>query len=434
MLPGVFPHAGDQARNRCDRTPAWHWGRGPASGPVACRSKKPGLRLQGRLWTVKRHVRPGCDFNPAAPHAITGQDSHKRVMDMWDSVVEAIPIPGILVDQNGRIRESNVAARLLFSDQINGRHYIAALRQPSILDALEQALASGETTSAQFLAANERGDVAFEATCTPVGDTGHVLACFEDRTAMEEAGQMRRDFVANVSHELRTPLTALVGFVETLRGTARDDAQVRERFLGIMAREANRMNRLVADLLSLSRVEAEERLRPTDPVQLPAVVRSAVSALGPLADEHDVHVTTSGLDADLAVPGDADQLAQVATNLVENAIKYSGPGATVDVSVQSTDAHPMIQGDAALLIVSDTGAGIDMLHVPRLTERFYRIDSHRSREMGGTGLGLAIVKHIVNRHRGRLRIESEMGRGSRFSVVLPRDEDHVPHESPDELS
>ena len=355
-------------------------------------------------------------------------------MDMWDSVVEAIPIPGILVDQDGRVRESNAAARRLFSDQINGRHYIAALRQPSILDALEQALASGETTSAQFLAANERGDVAFEATCTPVGGTGHVLACFEDRTAMEEAGQMRRDFVANVSHELRTPLTALLGFVETLRGTARDDAQVRERFLGIMAREANRMNRLVADLLSLSRVEAEERLRPTDQVQLPAVVRAAVSALGPLADEHDVHVTTSGLDADLAVPGDVDQLSQVATNLVENAIKYSGPGATVDVSVQSTDAHPMIQGDAALLTVSDTGAGIDMHHVPRLTERFYRIDSHRSREMGGTGLGLAIVKHIVNRHRGRLRIESEMGRGSRFSVVLPRDEARVPHESPDELS
>lgn len=355
-------------------------------------------------------------------------------MDMSDSVVEAIPIPGILVDQEGRIRESNVAARRLFSDQINGRHYIAALRQPSILDALEQALASAETTSAQFLAADQRGDVAFEVTCTPVGDTGHVLACFEDCTAMEEAEQMRRDFVANVSHELRTPLTALLGFVETLRGTARDDAEVRDRFLGIMEREANRMNRLVADLLSLSRVEAEERLRPTDPVQLSAVVRSVVSALGPLAAEHEVHVTTSGLDGDLTVPGDADQLEQVATNLVENAIKYSGPGAAVDVSVQSTDAHPMIQGDAALLVVSDTGVGIDMLHVPRLTERFYRIDSHRSREMGGTGLGLAIVKHIVNRHRGRLRIESETGRGSRFSVVLPRDEARVPHESPDELS
>ena len=355
-------------------------------------------------------------------------------MDMWDSVVEAIPIPGILVDQNGRILESNAAARQLFSDQINDRHYIAALRQPSILDALEQALASGETTSAQFLAADERGDVTFEATCTPVGDTGHVLACFEDRTAMEEAGQMRRDFVANVSHELRTPLTALLGFIETLRGTARDDTTVRERFLGIMEREASRMNRLVGDLLSLSRLEAEERLRPTDPVQLPAVVRSAVHALGPLAAEHEVHVTTSGLDGDFTVLGDADQLAQVATNLVENAIKYSGPGANVDVSVQSTDAHPMIQGDAALLVVSDTGAGIDMFHVPRLTERFYRVDSHRSREMGGTGLGLAIVKHIVNRHRGRLRIESETGKGSRFSVVLPRGEARERHENSDELS
>ncbi|MYF88212.1 MAG: PAS domain-containing protein [Boseongicola sp. SB0676_bin_33] len=353
---------------------------------------------------------------------------------MWGSVVEAIPIPGLLIDRNGRIRESNAAVRRLFSDQINGRHYVAALRQPSLLDALERALAAGETTSAQFLAADERGDVAFEATCTPVGDTGHVLACFEDRTAMEDAGQMQRDFVANVSHELRTPLTALLGFIETLRGTARDDAAVRERFLGIMEREARRMNRLVGDLLSLSRVEAEERLQPTDPVQLPAVVRSVVNALGPLAAEHDVRVSVSGLECDFSVPGDVDQLAQVATNLVENAIRHSGPGASVDVSVQLVDAHPMVQRDAALLVVSDTGAGIDAFHVPRLTERFYRVDSHRSRGMGGTGLGLAIVKHIVSRHRGRFRIESETGKGSRFSVVLPRDVAHARHENSDELS
>ena len=194
------------------------------------------------------------------------------------------------------------------------------------------------------------------------------------------------------------------------------------------------MNRLVADLLSLSRVEAEERLQPTDPVQLSAVVQSVVNALGPLAAEHDVQVTTAGLDVDLAVPGDADQLAQVATNLIENAIKYSGPGAAVGVSVLSTDAHPMIQGDAALLLVSDNGVGIDSLHIPRLTERFYRIDSHRSSEIGGTGLGLAIVKHIVNRHRGRLRVESEVGMGSSFLVVLPRGEAHARLESPDELS
>ncbi len=355
-------------------------------------------------------------------------------MDMWESVVEAISIPGILVDPSGRIRETNAAARRLFSDQINGHHYFAALRQPSILDALEQALATGEVTSAHFVAADERGDAALEATCTPVGDTGHVLACFEDRTAMEEAGQMRRDFVANVSHELRTPLTALLGFIETLRGAARDDAAVRERFLEIMEREASRMNRLVADLLSLSLVEAEERLRPTDPVELSAVVQSVVNALGPLAAEHGVQVAISGLDGDLTVPGDTDQLAQVATNLVENAIKHSGPGAVVDVSVQSADAHPMIQDDAALLVVSDTGAGIDAFHIPRLTERFYRIDSHRSREMGGTGLGLAIVRHIVNRHRGRLRIESEPGGGSRFSVVLPLGEALARNESSGESS
>jgi two-component system phosphate regulon sensor histidine kinase PhoR len=186
-----------------------------------------------------------------------------------------------------------------------------------------------------------------------------------------------------------------------------------------MEREAGRMNRLVRDLLSLSRVEAEERLRPTDPVDLAAVLRSVVLSLRPVADEAGVTVFLEGAEAPRIVPGDADQLAQVFTNLVENAVKYSGRGATVTVTLGQPDHDPAIRGSAVAAVVADTGEGIEAVHIPRLTERFYRVDSHRSREKGGTGLGLAIVKHIVNRHRGRLKIDSTIGEGSRFTVVLP---------------
>jgi two-component system phosphate regulon sensor histidine kinase PhoR len=186
-----------------------------------------------------------------------------------------------------------------------------------------------------------------------------------------------------------------------------------------MEHEAGRMNRLVHDLLSLSRVEAEERLRPTDPVDLAAVLRSVILSLRPLADEAGVTVAVHGIDAPRIVPGDADQLAQVFTNLIENAVKYSGRGAAITVTLGQPEQDPMIRGPAVSAVVADTGEGIEAVHIPRLTERFYRVDSHRSREKGGTGLGLAIVKHIVNRHRGRLKIESRIGEGSRFAVILP---------------
>ncbi len=338
---------------------------------------------------------------------------------MSETIVEAISIPALLVESDGRIVASNGGARGLFGDAIRDRHYISALRQPGLLEAIEMALVSGETTSANYLTTEARRDITLEATCRPVGNSGALLVCFEDRTAVDEAGQMRRDFVANVSHELRTPLTALMGFIETLRGAARKDDAARDRFLGIMEKEASRMNRLVGDLLSLSRVEADERVRPTGVVDPAALATSVLNTLTPLAKEHNVTLEFQGLDEPVSIPGDPDQLSQVLTNLVENGVKYSRQGASVLVSLSRETSHPKLRGEAAILSVSDTGEGIDSLHIPRLTERFYRIDSHRSREMGGTGLGLAIVKHIVNRHRGRLLIESEPGRGSTFSVVLP---------------
>lgn len=339
---------------------------------------------------------------------------------MSNDIVNAIPFAALLIGTDGRVLIINPRAKELLGQAVEGRHYITVLRQPDLLDAVERALGEGQPTEAMLLTSVARQDVTLKATCRPVPHSGNILICFEDRTEMEGAGQIRRDFVANVSHELRTPLTALLGFIETLRGSAKNDPAAQARFLDIMQNEAERMNRLVADLLSLSGVEANERVRPTEKVNLAAIALSAISTLSTQADENNIELVAENLSEPAELPGDADQLSQVVTNLVENAIKYSGSGKRVRIRITQDDANPMVRGAATILTVTDNGEGIDPLSIPRLTERFYRIDNHRSREMGGTGLGLAIVKHIVNRHRGRLRIESEVGKGSQFSVILPR--------------
>ena len=343
------------------------------------------------------------------------------------SMIDALPMPAVAISAAERIAAANAPALRLLGDGIEGRHFATALRQPQLLEAIEACLGDRKRRVAQLLT-NDRGqDVMFRVSLAPTlfreGDAPGLLLVFEDVTHLEMAGQMRRDFVANVSHELRTPLTALLGFIETLRGPARDDPAARDRFLTIMEAEAGRMNRLVGDLLSLSRVEAAERMRPADRVALPDLLHSTLRGLAPLAEEAGVTLRAElpGEGAGPVVPGDEDQLRQVFTNLVENAIKYGGKGCEVAVELGQAAHEPRLRAPAVLVTVADTGPGIDEIHLPRLTERFYRVDSHRSREMGGTGLGLAIVKHIVNRHRGRLRIESKPGEGSRFTVVLPHD-------------
>ncbi|WP_417724979.1 ATP-binding protein [Salipiger sp.] len=336
-------------------------------------------------------------------------------------MVSAFPLPAVLVRRDERVEAVNAEASALLGEGLEGRHFITALRQPTLLDAIEGTFREGRPRVTRYLASNGRHDTTFEVSCRPVpleGGTG-VLLVFQDITHVEQIGQMRRDFVANVSHELRTPLTALLGFIETLKGPAREDAKARERFLGIMEAEAGRMERLVGDLLSLSRVEAEERVRPTEAVDLPGLVRSVLLGLGPLAAEAGVTLCADMPDKEQDVPGDPDQLRQVLVNLVENAVKYSGRGTDVTVALTRPEFQARLRGPGVVLSVTDSGPGIDPIHIPRLTERFYRIDTHRSREMGGTGLGLAIVKHIVNRHRGRLRIDSTPGQGATFSVTLP---------------
>jgi two-component system phosphate regulon sensor histidine kinase PhoR len=337
---------------------------------------------------------------------------------LTDALLQGVPLPMVLIGRDARIRRLNGPARALMGEGVEGRHYMTALRQPDVLAMVERVLEGGEAGHARHRVTGPSRDTVYRVVVFPLAGEGAGLA-FEDITDIEQAFEIRRDFVANVSHELRTPLTALLGFIETLKGAARDDPAARDRFLGIMEREAARMNRLVGDLLSLSRVEAEERVRPSERVDLAALVGSVAATLRGMAATAGVTVQVVLPEEPVEVPADPDQLTQVLHNLIENAIKYGATGGRVAVDLRQDAFVPALRGPGATVTVADFGDGIDPIHLPRLTERFYRVDSHRSREKGGTGLGLAIVKHIVNRHRGRLKIESEKGRGSRFSVTLP---------------
>lgn len=338
-------------------------------------------------------------------------------MAMVHPLLDALPMPAMTVDAEGRIGQMNAGARSLFGNDRTGMHYITALRQPALLDAIEQVGRDGHRRQARYLGHDGARDTTWQVSVARAGED--ILASFEDVTAVEEAGQMRRDFVANVSHELRTPLTALLGFIETLRGPARDDATARDRFLGIMESEAGRMARLVEDLLSLSRVEQDERVRPMEEVDLTRLARDTAMSLEHVAAKSGLAIELIAPDAQLIVPGDLRQLRQVLTNLTENAMKYGVGGEKIQLILTGPQQETALRGPGIRLSVRDYGEGIAAHHIARLTERFYRVDSHRSREIGGTGLGLAIVKHIVNRHRGRLRIESILGGGSTFTVILP---------------
>ncbi|MFN0115762.1 MAG: ATP-binding protein [Paracoccaceae bacterium] len=337
-------------------------------------------------------------------------------------LLAGIPMPAFLIASGERVTLANAASQALFGQPIEGKTAATFLRHPAFLNALDATL-STRTVNRVRLTLPGRGagelSVLVHVAPVPAPGGGGALVTFEDQTALDRAEAIRRDFVANVSHELRTPLTALVGFIETLRGAAREDPAARDRFLSIMEREAGRMIRLVNDLLSLSKVEADERVRPSDPTDITGLLKSAILALRPQAEAAGLAVDLHAPPEPFVVPGDPDQLTQVFHNLIENAIKYAGSGGAVMLRVTRIGRDPFLRGPAVQIEVADRGEGIDAVHLPRLTERFYRVDSHRSREKGGTGLGLAIVKHIVSRHRGRLRIESEPGKGSNFIVLLP---------------
>ncbi len=337
--------------------------------------------------------------------------------ESFPNLIAALPLPTIFIGLDDRVLASNSPAEVILGTDLAGRHYITALRQPTLIEAIAKARDQSEPEISRFTGRDGDQDTVYRVHVARAGDI--IVLSFEDQTDAANIGQMRREFVANVSHELRTPLTALMGFIETLGGAARNDPEARDRFLRIMEAEASRMTRLVDDLLSLSRVEEDERVRPRDYVDLAALLSSVIKGLEPQVQASGVTVILENNGSGELIPGDAGQLVQVFTNLIENGIKYGAAGGQVTVVLHGRAHHPRLRGDGVQICVADTGEGIAEHHIARLTERFYRVDNHRSRQVGGTGLGLAIVKHIVSRHRGRLTIESTLGEGTKASVFLP---------------
>ncbi|HWG03734.1 MAG TPA: ATP-binding protein [Beijerinckiaceae bacterium] len=333
------------------------------------------------------------------------------------SLLEAIPEPVLIISADSRVVAANADARALFPALRPGELLALLLRSPDVLDAVERVRVSGDPETVSW---HERVPVEriFEVKVVALDELfpeRTIVLTLRDLTEAHRVERMRVDFVANASHELRTPLASLLGFVETLQGAARDDPRARDRFLVIMRDQARRMARLVEDLLSLSRIEQNLHLRPETPVDLVTVVRHVVDTLTPMALENDVTLEVRA-EPEITVSGDRDELVRVAENLIENAIKYGGGG---DEDPKPVEIELSTLGNQALFAVRDHGAGIAPEHLPRLTERFYRVDAGESRAKGGTGLGLAIVKHIVARHRGRLTIESRLGDGAAFRVFLP---------------
>ncbi len=379
----------------------------------------------------------------------------ERMLHGEASVVERLPDPLVVLGRDHAIRRANVAARTAY-----GGDLAAVMRHPGLRQAVDRALgprggaggaagagaAGGAAAAGQDGAAAEGGGAAGapgaggtvtaelslpvpvprEVLATvivldpPLAGGGEAIVVLSDRSRERAVERMRADFVANASHELRTPLASLIGFIDTLLGPAADDRPAQQRFLGIMAEQAARMNRLIDDLLSLSRIELVEHLPPEGRVSLWGVVARQFAAFEPRLAARPARLAPSVAPGLAPIPGDADQLSQVVQNLLENAVKYGRAGGTIEVSL-----HPATPGGrwparaGVVLCVADDGPGISREDLPRLTERFYRAGGGRARTVAGTGLGLAIVKHIVNRHRGRLLIESEAGRGARFSVWLP---------------
>jgi two-component system, OmpR family, phosphate regulon sensor histidine kinase PhoR len=352
---------------------------------------------------------------------ITSQTKTPRRSSVAEAVLVQIPDPVILVDQRAVVIEANRAAYDLLAGLKTSHPLSFALRSPDVLDGIHEVLENGEPLKVEY---SERvpTERTFEVHIGPlqsdVADPAvqaGVVLFFRDLTSARRLEAMRADFVANASHELRTPLASLLGFIETLQGPARDDAKARERFLDIMKGQAQRMKRLIDDLLSLSRIEMRAHLSPTQTVDLASIASQMVETLSPLAKERGVVIKAVLPDRPVLVLGDRDELLRVAENLIENAVKYGESGGRVDVAVARTEGPaPQIA-----FSVQDYGPGIAPEHLPRLTERFYRVDVVQSRDKGGTGLGLAIVKHIVNRHRGHLDIASDPGQGARFTVQFP---------------
>lgn len=336
-----------------------------------------------------------------------------------ESVIEHLPDPVIAIDSDCRIVRATSGGDAVFDSNPVGSDLATVLRDPGVLEAAARVIRTGEAEQIDFVG-GPLSDTALAARIVglaePAADGTRAVIAVSDVTAARRIERTRADFIANASHELRTPLSVLLGCIQTLRGPARDDAEARERFLAMMEEQSERMNRLVGDLLSLSKIELSEHQAHSEAVALMPVIDQVCDSLQFAAGARGISIETECAIEEPSVIGDRDELTQLFQNLIDNAIKYGGEGSSVRVSVEP---GRLDDAEAVVVAVSDEGEGIAREHLPRLTERFYRVDSARSREMGGTGLGLAIVKHIVSRHRGRLNVGSEHGTGSTFRVSLP---------------
>lgn len=367
---------------------------------------------------------------------------------LLDSVFEAVDDPILIIaghepdDIAGRrILLANRAARDLLRIQREGALLVSVIRDPDVLEAVDEALFGEVSRTIDYNAAGAQTRH-WKAALRPLPSTGGermALLALRDETDVRRMEMMRVDFLANASHELRTPLASLSGFIETLKGHAKDDPKARDKFLDIMAAQAERMGRLVADLLSLSRIELNEHIPPSGRVNLQRAASDVMDAVSVLSQEKGVVIRLEGEATDARINGDRDEIVQVIQNLTDNAIKYSSAGGTVELTLrQGLDldqaAAPRLPGATRMslltpdwetgaryvvLTVRDYGPGMAREYLPRLTERFYRVEGQKSGERSGTGLGLAIVKHIVNRHRGGMTVESTPGEGTIFAVYFP---------------
>jgi two-component system phosphate regulon sensor histidine kinase PhoR len=352
-----------------------------------------------------------------------------------NAILALHPEPILVIDRYRTVMRSNPAAKALFGSDVRKGGLSAMLDEPDVALAVKRLFAGRGAQRVEFTLSGPvdrhlRAHLELLSADPPVlaapananTPPSHLqtaqptaLLTLTDLTEVKRTERLRADFVANASHELRTPLAVLLGFIETLTGPAADDPEAQRRFLGIMQQQANRMARLVDDLLSLSRIELTEHAPPTRRVQVAEIVGPVARALALRASERDMRIELV-IAPDLpSVPGEPDELAQLFQNLIDNAIKYAKPGTAITVTAGRS---AKLEGGVAVK-VRDRGDGIAKRHLGRLTERFYRADNARASEMAGTGLGLAIVKHVVNRHHGLLDIESKLGRGSKFTVHLP---------------
>jgi two-component system phosphate regulon sensor histidine kinase PhoR len=355
--------------------------------------------------------------------------------DGLERTLHALPGPVLLLTAGQTVVRANRAAKSLLGDALKGHDLATVLRNPEVIAALEAAALSNSGQDVAFTLqtpVQRYFSAHIEPLRQPAADGTAIVLALVDVTAARRSDQMRADFIANASHEIRTPLATLSGFIETLSGPAKDDSEARERFLTIMAQYATRMTRLVEDLLSLSRIEMNEHTAPSDQLDLGALLASVTDSLEWRANERAVTIES---DIGAALPplvGEAGELAQLFQNLIDNAIKYGRQNGSVHIRAwRDTGSAGNLGGSADVLVsIRDEGEGIAREHLPRLTERFYRIDTARSRELGGTGLGLAIVKHIANRHRAVLTIESESGKGSIFCLRFPVDGPQQPGTTP----